>query len=106
MKFLKEALKALVKEPVTSKYPLQPAIVPEGYRGKISYDKKKCIGCFTCVKFCPSPAIFPTKEKKVRFDMARCIFCARCQEVCPVKCIRLTKQFELATSKPEKLWVG
>lgn len=105
MKIIKEALKAFGKKSVTSKYPLEAANVPENYRGKISYEKKKCIGCFTCVKFCPSPAIFPTPEKKVKFDLGRCIFCGRCQEVCPVKCIYLTKKFELATNDLESLMV-
>lgn len=105
MKIVKEALKALGKKPVTSKFPLEQPEIPEGYRGKILYEKKKCISCFTCVKFCPSPAIFPTKEKKVRFDMGRCIFCGRCQEVCPVKCIHLTKKFDMATNDRESLWV-
>lgn len=105
MRVIAEVLKALKTRAVTSKYPLKPAEVCEGLRGKILYEKAKCVGCFNCVRFCPSPAVFPTDEKKVKFDMGRCIFCAMCQEVCPVKCIHLTKEFEMATGDLEKAWV-
>lgn len=76
---------------------IPPVKTPDGFRGKIQYDKEKCIGCKLCIKVCPSGAIeFKPDEKKVRFYMARCTFCSQCNDVCPVKCISMSNEFLLA----------
>ncbi|MCK5212824.1 MAG: 4Fe-4S binding protein [Dehalococcoidia bacterium] len=74
-----------------------PIAVPPGFRGKIAYDREKCIGCQLCVKVCPTKAIeFIPEEKKVKIFVSRCCFCAQCNDVCPVSCLSMTDEFLLA----------
>ena len=54
-------------------------------------DKKKCIGCGTCVGFCPEATI-ELKDKKAEVDYEWCKGCGVCAEVCPVKAIIMKKK--------------
>jgi len=76
---------------------IPPVPPPEGFRGKIQYDKEKCIGCQLCLKVCPSEAIeFKPEEKKIKIYLARCTFCSQCNDICPVNCLSMSKDFLLA----------
>jgi pyruvate ferredoxin oxidoreductase delta subunit len=58
-------------------------------------DKNKCIGCGTCVKFCPEACIELVKSQKskvksvVNIDYAWCKGCGVCAQVCPVRAIKM-----------------
>lgn len=82
---LKHALSPGVR--VTLKYPDEVLILPPNYRGMISWDASKCIGCAMCAKVCPANAIRMRRLGKVLMpeeDYARCIFCGSCVDICPV----------------------
>jgi len=102
-------LTQMFKKPFTNKFPakyqpssttqllIPPVEVPEGFRGKIQYDKEKCIGCKLCMKVCPCSAIeFKEKEKKIKIFLSRCCFCSQCNDICPVKCLSMSNEFLLA----------
>lgn len=60
-------------------------------------DKEKCIGCTTCVPFCPDASIEMKKWKdgerdKADIDYDFCKGCGVCADVCPVKAIRMLKK--------------
>lgn len=76
-----------------------PVELPDSdtFRGKISYETEKCIGCKMCITVCPAKAIeFKEEDKKIKIYVGRCIFCAQCNDVCPVKCLHMSSEFLLA----------
>lgn len=84
---LKEAVISLVTPAYTSKFPAEPHIPFEKFRGKPVVDDTNCVGCETCANVCPPHAItfINDTEKKVRVikrDYGRCIFCGQCQDHC------------------------
>ena len=65
---------------------------------KPEVDEKKCIGCATCVGFCPEATITVVSEQgagnskgKAEIDYEFCKGCGVCVQVCPVKAIRMMK---------------
>lgn len=102
MRELGEAVKSLFSKPFTTNYPFEPAIVPDGFRGKPQYSEKDCVGCLACYEVCPARAIdyVDDKEKKLRtltHHQGTCIFCQQCERACITgKGIVLTKEFELS----------
>ncbi len=100
---LKEAIRAFIKGPYTTKFPREPHVPFEAFRGKPEFHKEDCIGCGACVQVCPSGALSfkDTGDKRIlqiRWDI--CIFCGQCQANCPTeKGIVLSKEFDLATTE-------
>lgn len=118
---LKTLLSQLLSRPATNRFPAKympksvtrflarvqegkakihpPVPVPPRFRGKIAYEREKCIGCQLCVRVCPAKAIeFKAEEKKIRMYVARCTFCAQCVDVCPVNALSLSPEFLLASA--------
>jgi len=103
---LREAIKALIKGPYTSRFPYEPHTPYERFRGRPYFHEEDCIGCTACVQVCPSRAIEVEDEIKegkarrrltVHWDI--CIFCGQCQANCPTtKGIILSQEFDFATT--------
>ncbi len=84
---LKEAVISLVTPAFTSKFPKEPHVPFEKFRGKPVVDDENCVGCETCANVCPPQAItfIDNKEKGTRIikrDYGKCIFCGQCQDHC------------------------
>ncbi len=100
---LREAWICLKAGRVTLPYPFAPAVPAEGFRGRVTVDAERCIGCAGCANVCTPRAIVvsdPSQEiRTLEFFLERCTYCARCAEVCPEKAITVTKEFETATNQ-------
>jgi len=101
---LGEALKVLfIRGPYTSRFPREPHVPPEAFRGKPQYDEKECIGCGACARVCPARAIeviddTQTGKRTLLLNYGICIFCGQCHAYCTTSDgIRQTGEYELAT---------
>ncbi|MGD9015388.1 MAG: 4Fe-4S binding protein [Candidatus Omnitrophota bacterium] len=102
-RILKEAIKALFTGPYTSRFPKEPHVPFERFRGKPEFSKEDCVGCGACVQVCPSGALSMEDKGdkrilRIRWDI--CIFCGQCQANCLTeKGITLSHEFDLATTE-------
>jgi formate hydrogenlyase subunit 6/NADH:ubiquinone oxidoreductase subunit I len=107
---LKEAVTAVFSPRFTTRFPAEPCVVPEKYRGKPEFDLDTCIGCGACVNVCPTPECLsqvddlkadpPVRRITHRYDT--CIFCGNCEANCTTKTgIQLSRKWDLATLNRE-----
>jgi len=102
---LKEAVIAVFSPRFTTRFPAEPCVVPESYRGKPEFDDETCIGCGACVNVRPTNALTqvddlqadrPARKITLRYDA--CIFCGNCADRCTTEDgIKLSNQWDLAT---------
>ncbi len=55
-------------------------------------NKKQCIGCGTCLEFCPVQApewVKGAKKKRMRINEKKCIGCGECIAICPQGAIKV-----------------
>ncbi len=91
---------------VTTKYPGEPAQVPEGFRGRPSFDFERWRDARPAADVCPTGAIFVCDEgnsRRVTVDYGLCVFCGLCADASPDQAIRITPEFELASADRRKL---
>ncbi len=100
---LREAIKAVIKGPYTTKFPFAPHTPAERFRGKPVPDDEWCVGCEACTEVCPSGAIeliddAKAKIRKIIHHHDDCIFCGQCEINCLTeKGVKLTQEYDLAT---------
>lgn len=102
---LKEALRSLFSRPYTVRYPYEPVVAPEAFRGKPEFVSEECIGCGACAEVCPAMAIKVVNVvdngrayRTLTIHHDHCIFCGQCQRYCTTeKGVVLTNEYETGT---------
>jgi formate hydrogenlyase subunit 6/NADH:ubiquinone oxidoreductase subunit I len=102
---LKEAVLAVISPRFTTRFPKEPCVVPERYRGKPVFDDETCIGCGACVNVCPTNALTMADDtssvppRRIITQKAdACIFCGNCSENCTTETgIRLSDEWDMAS---------
>ncbi len=105
---LKEAVRSLLSRPYTIRYPAEPSVPPERFRGKPEFTEK-CVGCGGCAETCPAGAILLTDYvngseepdrapfRKLALHYDQCIYCGQCRANCPTEeGVKYTHEYELA----------
>ena len=88
----------------TIKYPKEPAVLPELFRGYPLLSPEKCPpDCARCVEVCPVRAI--SRHGSLTLDLGKCLFCPECSAACPHGAIAFTTDARLATRRREELVV-
>ncbi len=89
---------------MTRDYPVQPAIIPDGFRGHLFNDVDRCTLCKSCQRACPIDCISMEGElnenakfriSRYDIDISKCIYCGLCTQACPTDCLTMTKGFEI-----------
>jgi len=102
VKYMPKSVTAVLQKVAAGQAAIHPPVaVPQDLRGKIAYDRDRCIGCGLCARVCPASVIELYKpegeeKNKIRMYVARCTFCAQCVDACPVNCLSTTPDFLLA----------
>lgn len=100
VKYAPASVKEILEKVQKGEIKINPPVeIPDKttFRGKIQYDKEKCIGCGLCIRVCPAKAIeMKTEEKKIRIYVGRCIFCGQCIDICPKNALSMGEEFLLA----------
>jgi hydrogenase-4 component H len=102
---LGEALRSLFSKPYTVRYPYEPVVAPEAFRGKPKFVEAECIGCGACAQVCPARAIEVVNvvegsggRRTLTVHHDHCIFCGQCHRYCTTKeGIVLTNEYETGT---------
>jgi formate hydrogenlyase subunit 6/NADH:ubiquinone oxidoreductase subunit I len=109
---LKEAIASFIGKPFTTRFPAEPCVVPEKFRGKPEFDLDTCIGCGACVNVCPSAVCLTQADdlqadppvRKITLSYYTCIFCGNCQDNCTTgESIKLSDKWDLAGLDKESM---
>jgi len=89
----------------TMRYPAEPIVLPERFRGYPKLEESACPAeCHLCADACPVGAISCTPKLSV--DLGKCLFCPECTEACPHGGISYGGDYRLAVNRREDLLVS
>lgn len=85
----------------TVAYPLGPLAPDPAYRGRVTVETERCVGCGACADVCPARCVRITdlgpSIRVIRRHLDRCILCGRCEEACAYDAVHLVADWEAGT---------
>jgi formate hydrogenlyase subunit 6/NADH:ubiquinone oxidoreductase subunit I len=82
-------------------YPLSPLAPDPGYRGRVTVETERCVGCGACADVCPARCVMITDldavTRVIRRHLDRCVQCGRCEEACAYDAVHMVADWETGT---------
>lgn len=82
-------------------YPLAPLAPDPGYRGRVTVETERCVGCGACADVCPARCVLitdlDTTTRVIRRHLDRCVQCGRCEEACAYDAVHMVPDWETGT---------
>ncbi len=110
-KFLKILARNLLQGPSTDPFPLGETFTPDRFRGKVTLDAERCMGCGICRHVCAAGAINITiRSDQSGYDFSvwhnSCCLCGQCRHYCPINAITLSQDWHNAHPQEQKFnWI-
>lgn len=106
-RFLKILARNVLQGPATIAFPNREAHTPRRFRGRVTMDAQKCVGCGICRHVCAGRAIRiePNREKTgYNFTLWHntCALCGMCRHFCPTGAISMTNDWHNAHLASDK----
>jgi formate hydrogenlyase subunit 6/NADH:ubiquinone oxidoreductase subunit I len=106
---LRQIAFGLANPRATVGYPLAPLEPDPAYRGRVTVDTERCVGCGGCAQVCPARCILITDlsptRRVIRRHLDRCLLCGRCEEACAYDAVHLVADWETGTPQREDLMI-
>ena len=104
---LKILAKNIVKGPSTDAFPFKKAHTPRNFRGRVTMDASRCVGCAVCRHVCPAEAIrIEENADKTGYEFTiwhnSCALCGQCRHYCPTRAISMTTDWHNAHTQANK----
>jgi len=109
LRVLREALASLFSKPFTTRFPAEPFVPDDAFRGRPRFQEAGCVACGACAQVCPPKCIEviddldperPTRTLIQHLDA--CIWCGQCERHCPTGAgIELTTEWNFFGVRPE-----
>lgn len=97
---------------LTTRYPREPVVLPDGFRGMPLLDPLRCRaanGCDLCQRACLPNAITIQESTtggtgaRIALHYGRCILCELCVSTCPHQAMSMIPQVELSVRRADDL---
>ena len=108
-RILRQAVRALVSPPFTTRFPKEPFQPTQSFRGRPQFNEAGCIGCGACAEVCPPKCIdviddlkSPSPKRRLVQHLDTCIWCGQCERYCPThKGIRMSHEYDCVSFSPQ-----